>query len=143
MGSPFLLPDAPGKRREEAEGHVHRLEGLLVGVRDMGDERPQGRLPRRGDSLPAGDNARGVQACEETHGRGFDVPLHAGDLSGKEKPRMRLKPERFRQKGRSVEKGVPVGAAVAGELRVFQAGIIRKMRRCSGQVNLVWNPTML
>ena len=68
--------------REQAEVHIHRLEGAGVGVANVMDEGPEGG--RRGQynrGLTSEESNRIDPGQESASGR-FQVPLHTGELSG-------------------------------------------------------------
>ena len=71
---------------------------------------------------PAVQALRQRQAGHQARGGGLHVALHARQLSGKADQRVALQREVLAQHVRAVQIGVAVHHAVAGELRVFQAG---------------------
>ena len=69
VDAPVLLSDMVGKGRKQAEGDVHRLERLPVGILDVPDERAQGGFGGRGDQVQTPRKPGGVDTGEETHRR--------------------------------------------------------------------------
>ena len=65
--------------------------------------------------------AGGVDPGQQTHGGGFDVALHPGDLTGQKEVRVVQEIEVGRQQTRRVDEGVAVDGAQAHELGVLQA----------------------
>src|SRR4030095_15316342 len=103
-----LVPDRPLEGRKEPERHVGGLVVLHVRGADVPPEASESGGAGERDDVEILRQASRVDPGDQSRGRGFEVPLDAGDLSREEKIAPLAGLEGGKKDGRSVDVAVPV-----------------------------------
>src|SRR5688500_1695240 len=118
----IFLTQLDGQRLEQAECDVDRLEVLRLDIRDITAKSADRGGGRGGHHRLVAKNSNRAYPCQPTRRDRFDIALDAGDLSGKEEPRVLSRRKIFVQDLRRIDERVAMDLTELQELGILQTG---------------------